>query len=57
MVEAVQDDTELGLNKKVTIELHLKEQAEAGIGQVTEEEEDRAFQVGEQVDGVAHSTS
>lgn len=32
MVEAVQDDTELGLNKKVTIELHLKEQAEAGIG-------------------------
>lgn len=29
-VEVVQDDTQLGLNKKVTIELHLKEQA--GIG-------------------------
>lgn len=55
MVEVVQKDTELGLDKEVTTELHLKEHV--GIGQVMKVEEDKAFQVGVRGDGAVHSMS
>lgn len=53
MVEVVQNDAELGLDKEVTTELSLKEE----IGQVMKVEEDKAFQVGEWGDGAVHSMS